>query len=434
MKNKVAIIGGGTYNPVFNHFGLASKPARGTTAKQLYSNFLTYNADHDGRGLEPHLYLSKTCSMHFNYETPRCVHLDSFLSNDELQDLIDDLKEDSEMKMIILTAAVCDFLPCNGSDDIPRPSEIDVPVSEDFSIPVYKADKIVRSIRDKNHKHIFLVAFKQTCNSTPEEMYLAGLNLCKKASANLVFVNDVKTRHNMIVTPEEAAYADGWERKRALKELVEIATLRSHLSFTRSTVISGEAVGWESELVPEALRTVVNYCIEKNAYKPFNGSTVGHFACKLNDTTFLTSIRRSNFNDLHKIGLVKVVTDGPDDVYAYGFKPSVGGQSQRIIFSENSDVDCIVHFHSPLKENHADDIQIMSQREVECGSHECGRQTANGLRQFGNLKAVYLDQHGPNIVFNRDINPQEVIDFIDRNFDLSEKTGGYNLTSREVEV
>ena len=35
-----------------------------------------------------------------------------------------------------------------------------------------------------------------------------------------------------------------------------------------------------------------------------------------------------------------------------------------------------------------------------------------------------LDNHGPNIVFHHSIDPQEVIDFIDANFDLSNKTGG----------
>jgi hypothetical protein len=44
------------------------------------------------------------------------------------------------------------------------------------------------------------------------------------------------------------------------------------------------------------------------------------------------------------------------------------------------------------------------------------------------MLAVYLDQHGPNIVFNRSINPKEVIDFIEENFDLTAKTGGYAIT------
>lgn len=56
--------------------------------------------------------------------------------------------------------------------------------------------------------------------------------------------------------------------------------------------------------------------------------------------------------------------------------------------------------------------------------NQCGQNTSNGLKKFDNLWAVYLDHHGPNIVFNRNIDPQEVIDFIEENFDLSSKTGG----------
>jgi hypothetical protein len=167
---------------------------------------------------------------------------------------------------------------------------------------------------------------------------------------------------------------------------------------------------------------VVNYCIEQGAYKVFNGATVGHFACKIGDTEFLTSIRKTNFNDLAKNGLVRVKTDGPDTVIAYGAKPSVGGQSQRIIFSEHNDYNCIVHFHCPIKEG--SEVPVRSQREVECGSFSCGKNTSDGLKRIGNLSAVMLDNHGPNIVFHDSIDPQEVIDFIEANFDLSDKTGG----------
>ena len=69
-------------------------------------------------------------------------------------------------------------------------------------------------------------------------------------------------------------------------------------------------------------------------------------------------------------------------------------------------------------------FRTISQREYECGSHECGRNTSRGLKKFGNLSAVYLDQHGPNIVFHRSIDSQEVINFIEANFDLELKTGG----------
>jgi hypothetical protein len=70
-------------------------------------------------------------------------------------------------------------------------------------------------------------------------------------------------------------------------------------------------------------------------------------------------------------------------------------------------------------------IPVVSQREYECGSHQCGENTANGLSKFGNLYCVMLDNHGPNIVFNHSIDPQEVIDFINDNFDLGRSTSGF---------
>ena len=83
----------------------------------------------------------------------------------------------------------------------------------------------------------------------------------------------------------------------------------------------------------------------------------------------------------------------------------------------------IPHFHCPKKEG--SEVPTVSQWEYECGSHQCGQNTSNGLKEFGNIYAVYLEKHGPNIVFNNSIDPQEVIDFIEDNFDLSAKTDGF---------
>ena len=179
------------------------------------------------------------------------------------------------------------------------------------SIYLHPAPKLLSTIR-KTRKDIFLIGFKTTTNATEDEQYIAGLNLLKESSSNLILANDVITRKNMIITPEEARYHVTTNRNEVLEALVEMSLARSHLTFTHSTVVSGRPVAWCSVLVPHSLRSVVNYCISKYAYKPFRGATVGHFACKINDNTFLTSIRKSNFNDLEKNGLVKVVTDGPD--------------------------------------------------------------------------------------------------------------------------
>jgi hypothetical protein len=227
----------------------------------------------------------------------------------------------------------------------------------------------------------------------------------------------------MIITPEQARYTVTTDRKWALYDLVQMAIARADAKFTRSTVVNGEAVPWNSHLIPSTLRTVVNHCIKQGAYKPFNGATVGHFAVKVNKTDFITSKRRVDFNKLPEVGMVLCRSEDKDSVTAYGAKPSVGGQSQRIIFKDHPESDCIVHFHCPPKAG--TDLSTRLQKWFECGSHECGKNTSKGLREeVPGIKCVHLDNHGPNIVFSRKIHPQQVIDFIDKNFDLDKSTDG----------
>lgn len=359
-------------------------------------------------------------------------------TNADVESKLADICHDPWTKVIFMNVAMCDFDPTllqfiqGPTAETSDVKEINVGKYEgrlssrgssrpSYVIELSPSKKVISSIR-KARKDVFLVGFKTTCGVTENEQYIAGLNLLKEASCNLVLANDTKTRMNMIITPEEARYHVTTDRHEALRQLVDMAYLRSHLTFTRSTVVDGKPVSWSDERIPATLRTVVNHCINRGGYKPFRGATVGHFACKLDDTTFLTSIRKSNFNDIEKNGLVMIKTDGPDTVLAYGAKPSVGGQSQRLIFRDHPGMDCIVHFHCPLRDG--SEVPIVSQREYECGSHQCGQNTSGGLKRFGNLLAVFLDQHGPNIVFNKEIDPAEVISFIESNFDLTDKTGG----------
>jgi hypothetical protein len=149
------------------------------------------------------------------------------------------------------------------------------------------------------------------------------------------------------------------------------------------------------------------------------GKTVGHFASRAPDGCIVTSIRKTDFNKLEK--MVVIEPKGKDSVIAYGAKPSVGGMSQRIIFNKFPALDCIVHFHCQQKPGSA--VPVRSQKEFECGSHECGQNTADGLKEFENgIYAVMLDKHGPNIVFNKKTDPNQVIQFIEKNFDLKRQT------------
>jgi hypothetical protein len=406
---KVHVIGGGTFSYIAPHLAL-SAPAFGKVARDIVCRYGWVMR-------EPILHLTKMAD-----------HNSKIVTNEDVSKLIDSLIEDSDTKVIFFSAALCDYDGNIQTESglLPRGKDQQRLKTDDGiqTLVLSPADKIISKIR-KNRKDIFLVGFKTTAGATPDEQYLSGLKLLKNASCNLVLANDIHTRLNMIITPEQARYHETLDRNEVIKNLCEMVKLRSSLNFTRSTIIPGESVDWNSEVVPNALRSVVNYCIDKGAYKPFLGSTVGHFAIKIGDDKFLTSKRKTNFNKINEVGLVCVETKNENEVIAHGFRPSVGGQSQRIVFAEHPDVDCIVHFHCPKKI--LSSVPIRSQREFECGSHECGQNTSSGLKRFElpneqYLYAVMLDKHGPNIVFNKNVDPQNVINFIEENFDLRGRT------------
>ena len=422
MNKKIVILGGGTFNHVRPHLSLAA-PAFGTTARQL--NYLVHER-FDNMDIE----LALTRMAGGGHDLIQS----SLVTNDDVEEYVDELIADNRTKIIFFNVAMCDYVGEIGNqysdnfDD--RISTSEYPTTTMY---LAAAEKVVSKIREKR-KDIFLVAFKTTKNASTEEQYSAALNLLKTSSCNLVLANDIGTRNNFIVTPEEGVY--NGTREECLKQLVDMAYWRSHLSFTRSTVVDGEPVAWRDAEVPNSLRTVVDWCVEQGAYKTFNGVTTGHFAAKIGEGEFLTSIRKTNFNDIEKNGMVRVKTDGDDQVISYGAKPSVGGQSQRIVFGSLPETDCIVHFHCPLKASSI--VPVVSQKEYECGSHECGQNTADGLKEIiPGIYAVMLDNHGPNIVFNHNVPPSKVIQFIEDNFILDRSTSGFEqayLTDHEYAI
>lgn len=422
MKN-IEIIGGGTISHVRNHLALCA-PAYGTTALkidielELSQKAYEYNID---------LHLTKMADPQFS----------KLETNEDVSNLVDQWIADLDTKIIFFNPALVDY---QGSvqqwsaytdkyhDTVSGKYETRLKTSDGIqTISLSPTSKILGKIR-KERKDIFLVAFKTTCGATEDEQFLTGLHLLKTNSCNLVLANDTKHRRNMIITPEQARYCVTTNRELALKTLVEMTLSRAEGHFTRSNVVPGHSIAWDMETIPHSLKAVVDHCIAKGAYKTFNGSTVGHFAFKKNETDFITSKRRADFNQLEKFGMVLCRATNDDEVVAFGAKPSVGGQSQRIVFKNHPEMDCIVHFHCPVK--YPAELSVRSQASHECGSHECGQNTSNGLREEApGIKCVYLDNHGPNIVFSHEIDPQEVIKFIDKNFDLCKSTDGVDRSN-----
>lgn len=405
------ILGGGTFSHVRNHLALAA-PAFGTTAKLLssmmYDQCQLENID------QWHLILTKMAD-----ETS------SLITNDDVSHYVDQIIKDPHCKIVFFNVALCDFTGQIGYIVSGKHAERLHSNLIRYDMTLSAAPKILGKIRAER-KDIFLVAFKTTTGASEQEQYIAGLQLLKQNSCNLVLANDTVTRLNMIIVPEEAKYEITQDRNKVLHTLVEMTIKRSQLHYTRSTVVNGDLVPWDSQMIPESFRTVVNHCIKKGAYKPFRENTAGHFAVKLEEGVVLTTKRKTNYNRLSETGqgLVEIHYSDRDQVIAFGGKPSVGGQSQRAVFKDHPEMDCIVHFHCPRLRYYNFD-SVATQQWIECGSHECGENTSKNLKEFiPGIKAVYLDNHGPNIVFNRNIDPKKVIDFIDWHFDLSAKTGG----------
>lgn len=535
-NKKIVILGGGTNTYISNHFAL-SAPAYGTTAIKLEEKF----RQHSENKMDVNLYLTKMAH-------PDCK--DAPDTPEDIETLVDKLVADPDTRVIIFNVAMVDYKPTSlfnlesNAYDAYNPREITDKFGKyagrlntsklpEVCLELSVQDKIIQKIR-KERKDILLVGFKTTCGATKEEQFQKGLKLCKDASANIVFVNDVdkdriaalneslkgldlfqgptygvgtydpklitpyisepkthcenekemleravsELQNNGLVTPEESSY---WynTRDEALDALVQMVLDRSHLHFTRSTVVDAKTVpwfvGWErnithvqyinkgkvhdakipgkkhyilNPLIPETFRIVFDWVRSKSAYKKGpTGATVGHFGIKLGPNEFLTSKRKTDFNKIEEVGLVRVITDDPDNVFGYkhffetsnndkviafGAKPSVGGQSQRSLFEAFPDLNCIIHFHCPLKTTSRELFNTTPQFSFECGSHECITSNITGFKEYKvsdthSIWAGHMDYHGPNIVFNSNINPQLVIDFINSHWDLSKKTTGLSL-------
>lgn len=417
---KIHVLGGGTQFHVRPHLAL-SAPAGGTTARAI-AHMIEYWPNRLFEDAQVHLHLTKMASFESKIDT-----------NSDVERLIDAIVADPESKMVFFSVALCDYEgSILDSDEHVLLAKETLSGKDQPRLQTRKgsqamvltpAPKVIRKIRE-TRKDIFLIGFKTTAGATQDEQFDAGLRLCKETHCNLVLANDLHTRLNMIITPEQSRYSVTTDRKTVLSDLVEIAGHRSRGTFARCKVVNGDLYDFSSPEIPDSLKSVVKFCVRGGAYLPFHGKCAGHFAVKKPDGSVICSIRGSNYNE--SISMVKLDSSNDHEVTAHGARPSAGARSQWIMFNKRPELDCVVHFHCPLKPGKF--VNSRPQKNFECGSHECGHNTADGLSPVsddGQIQAVYLDNHGPNILFNSRVDPASVIAFIEDNFDLSKTTRGY---------
>lgn len=393
---RVVILGGGTFEPVRNHFSL-SAPAFGTTAVKL--NTLIEGSE---------LVLTKMADRN-----------SKLVTNKDVENYIDTLLEDENVGTIVLNVAFCDFKskPIDGIDCGLHSDRLKT-ADGGFTLDLEPTDKVISKIRIKR-PDIFLIGFKTTTNKSSEDQFLIALKMMKSTKCNLVLANDTVTRNNMVITPEETIYHETNNREDVLVGLSDMIKLRNNLTYNTSKFEKMDSIDIKN--APNTFKDVVSFLINNGGFIENNGNgfTPGHFCYKNSDNSFVSSQRKANHNLVFTEGMSLVEVN--DDLFTVkgDRKASVGARSQWLVLEENPGFDCIIHTHNPLKDGSK--LPITEQRPFQCGSLECGLNTVNNMGDFGNIKAVYLDKHGANILFKSNIDPKEVIEFVKNNIELGVK-------------
>jgi hypothetical protein len=427
VVKKFYIIAGGTMVYIAPHFSLCA-PAYGTIGKQILAGV---DPGPDTQVIRLFTTMADQNLLSPAREVLSKAGVDRLETNEDLTKVIRYLVSQKDTRCIVMAAAVCDFEPeaLSGKRDTffgkdsPRLSS-----KEKYTLMLRPAEKILSMIR-MIRKDIFLAAFKTTAGLTPEETYEHGLKLLKRSSANLVFANDIRSHHNVVITPEEFPYHAS-SREEAVKTFSEMIAARTKLHFVRTKVVDGLRIDPQflanENAIPSNFLPVLRHLIAARAYKPFLGKTSGHFGCKVWGKEFktITSCRKEDHNQVLRVGMAKILDVTDKYITAMGGRPSVGEHTQQAIYKTLGDkVHSIVHFHSPLRVSNV--LPSAPQKHFECGSVECGNNTASSMKEIQpGIFCSYLEGHGPNIAFHKDVDSDKVVKFINDHFIVSDKTGG----------
>lgn len=466
MKN-IFIICGGTLNYVTPHFALTA-PAYGTVGTKIYNelNNIIDKKEYAVEIIPTQMALNAMpddCLMNYSHFIKH-AGLQRLETNYDLSKFVDYLISRPDTRCVIMAAAVCDFEPNHLYNKKTKDSQYifgkdrkRLSSANSYELHLEPSEKIIDRIR-KQRKDIFVVSFKTTAGVGRDETYKKGLLSLKQNSSNLVFANDIKDKINMVITPEEFPYESD-NRAEAVKTLAEITYKRLNLTFDDKTIVKNDERAYPEKLlkenaIPQNWVDVMQYLFTHEAFKPLPGTekTSGHFGCRVTGKDYerITSERKINHNESFQRGMIPVYSFKDGLLVVGGAKPSVGEKTQELIYQQLGDkIDAIIHFHCPLKDvvegaivGGSDKyrkgipqgnlsvivssfIKIREQLPFECGSKECALNTVSGMVEVEpRIYAVHLKNHGPNIAFAKNVDPQRIIDFINRYWDLSDKTGG----------
>lgn len=204
---QILIVGGGTIYPIKNHLALTA-PAYGSTALRLTKLCRDFFPT-----MEIQTVLTKMADPDSKIET--YAHL---------KDFTEKCAQRRNLKIVFFNPAVVDFVPTVESARHLTRLDSTTPYNL-YLTPLPKLINTFRSEKKAGRKDIFVIGFKQTHGLTQAAQYKSGLNMLKKNQVNLVLANDMDTKANMIITPEEASYHVTYNRSEALYNLIEMTKL-----------------------------------------------------------------------------------------------------------------------------------------------------------------------------------------------------------------
>lgn len=196
---KCVVIGGGTFNTVACHLSLAA-PAFGTTARQL-EKLLQKKTD-----IEVVLTLTKMADYNSN-----------IISNDDLQNYVNELLKDLTIKVIIFNAAVCDFSMDNPTDQqrLSSANNYNV-VLNGITKKILQEIKIIRP-------DIFVVGFKTTAGATESSQIQLGEKSLISNNADLVLANDTVYKRNILISNNDTIHGS---REMLLQLIADISAIK----------------------------------------------------------------------------------------------------------------------------------------------------------------------------------------------------------------
>lgn len=234
-RRRIHVVGGGTFNHVRPHLALAA-PAFGRLARMLASvlqRLVRPVTDHE---VLLHLTWMATAGGTIPTQDPYPT-AGRIITNDDMLQLLTHIADDAATRIVFMTSAVADFegaiireAPPTGAYATHfEPSglhEKRLDSSKPHRLKLLPAPKIIPSLRARR-KDVFVVACKVTTSASEVDMRYRGAKLAHTADVQLVLVNDLHTRVNLIVDEKGKLLAKSMVRPEIVQDLVRLALERT---------------------------------------------------------------------------------------------------------------------------------------------------------------------------------------------------------------